>query len=113
MASLRISQLDDKTCERLRVRAIQNGVSIEEEGRQIITRAVSAPERIGNLFLEIFGSARGSDLELPPRERYEPVDLTADKSSDETTYLLRSPKNAKRLTEAIAELERGDGTETE
>jgi antitoxin YefM len=41
------------------------------------------------------------------------VDLEDDKSSEETAYLLRSPKNARRLTEAIAELERGDGTEPE
>ncbi|HSG40825.1 MAG TPA: type II toxin-antitoxin system prevent-host-death family antitoxin [Thermoanaerobaculia bacterium] len=33
------------------------------------------------------------------------------KSLEETAYLLRSPKNAKRLIEAIAELERGGGTE--
>lgn len=34
-------------------------------------------------------------------------------SLEETTYLLRSPKNAKRLLEAIADLERGRGTERE
>jgi antitoxin YefM len=28
---------------------------------------------------------------------------------DETAYLLKSPKNAKRLLEAIAELEMGNG----
>lgn len=33
------------------------------------------------------------------------------KSLEETAYLLRSPKNARRLIESIAELERGDGTE--
>ncbi|MDF1555893.1 MAG: type II toxin-antitoxin system prevent-host-death family antitoxin [Deferrisomatales bacterium] len=30
---------------------------------------------------------------------------------EETAYLLRSPENARRLLESIAELERGDGTE--
>ncbi|MEA2605211.1 MAG: antitoxin YefM [Acidobacteriota bacterium] len=34
-------------------------------------------------------------------------------SLEETAYLLRSPKNAKRLLEAIADLERGRGTERE
>jgi antitoxin YefM len=33
------------------------------------------------------------------------------KALEETAYLLRSPKNAKRLIEAIAELERGGGVE--
>src|SRR6266705_4636541 len=32
---------------------------------------------------------------------------------EETAYLLRSPKNARRLLEAIAELEAGGGTERE
>jgi len=34
-------------------------------------------------------------------------------SLEETAYLLRSPKNAKRLIESIASLERGQGTERE
>ena len=34
-------------------------------------------------------------------------------SLEETAYLLRSPKNAKRLLEAIMELEQGGGTERE
>ncbi|MBC8318529.1 MAG: type II toxin-antitoxin system prevent-host-death family antitoxin [Desulfobulbaceae bacterium] len=32
---------------------------------------------------------------------------------EETAYLLRSPKNARRLLESIAELENGKGTEKE
>lgn len=32
---------------------------------------------------------------------------------EETAYLLRSPKNARRLIEAITELEEGGGTERE
>lgn len=35
------------------------------------------------------------------------------KSLEETAYLLRSPKNARRLIESIAELERGGGVERE
>ncbi len=59
-------------------------------------------------------------------ENHEPVIITRSgedavvmlsledyKSLEETAYLLRSPKNAKRLVEAIAELERGGGTERE
>lgn len=34
-------------------------------------------------------------------------------SLEETAYLLRSPKNAQRLMEAITELEQGNGTERE
>ena len=32
---------------------------------------------------------------------------------EETAYLLRSPKNARRLLESVAELESGKGTERE
>ena len=74
MASLSI-RLDDETYDRLRDRAARNGVSIEEEVRQILKRAVSPQERIGDLFLKVFGPARGADLELPSREPHEPLDL--------------------------------------
>jgi antitoxin FitA len=75
LASLSIRKLDDETYERLRVRAARRGVSMEEEVRQILTRAVSPPERLGDLFLKVFGLARGADLELPPREPHDPLDL--------------------------------------
>ena len=55
-------------------------------------------------------------------ENHEPVIITRQKeesvvmlsledfrSLEETAYLLRVPKNAKRLLESIAELERGGG----
>lgn len=41
------------------------------------------------------------------------ISLDDYKSLEETAYLLRSPKNARRLIEAIAELERGGGSERE
>ena len=57
-------------------------------------------------------------------ENHEPVIITRSgesavvmlsledyKSLEETAYLLRSPKNARRLLEAISELESGRGTE--
>jgi plasmid stability protein len=75
LASLSIRKLDDETYERLRDRAARKGVSMEEEVRQILTRAVSPPGRLGDLFLKVFGPARGADLELPPREVHEPLHL--------------------------------------
>lgn len=41
------------------------------------------------------------------------ISLEDYNSLEETAYLLRSPKNARRLLEAIAELERGGGAERE
>jgi antitoxin YefM len=59
-------------------------------------------------------------------ESHEPVIITRSGDSsvvmlsledfnslEETAYLLRSPRNAKRLLEAIAELEQGGGTARE
>jgi plasmid stability protein len=44
---------------------------MEEEVREILKRAVAAPERLGDLALEYFGT-NGVELELPPREPHEP-----------------------------------------
>ena len=75
MANLSVRNLNDDTYERLRVRAAQHGVSMEEEVRRILKRAVSAPERLRDLFLAHFGPASGVDLDLPAREPREPMDL--------------------------------------
>jgi antitoxin FitA len=75
MASLSIRKLDDEIYDRLRERASRKGVSMEEEARQILKRAVAPPDRLGDLFLKVFGPMGGADLEIPPREPHEPVDL--------------------------------------
>ena len=75
MASLSIRKLDDETHARLRERAARKGLSMEEEARQILRRAVSPPGRLGDLFLKVFGPARGTDLELPRREPHDPLRL--------------------------------------
>jgi antitoxin YefM len=41
------------------------------------------------------------------------ISLEDYQALEETTYLLRSPKNARRLLESIAELQSGGGTERE
>ena len=41
------------------------------------------------------------------------VSLEDFKSLEETAYLLRSPKSAKRLLESVVELENGNGVERE
>jgi len=76
MANLSVRKLDDETLARLRVRAAQHGVSMEEEVRRILNEVVSAPERLGDLALKMFGPNRGVDLELPKRRPHEPVELS-------------------------------------
>ncbi|HXV64948.1 MAG TPA: Arc family DNA-binding protein [Vicinamibacteria bacterium] len=74
MASISVRRIDDEVYELLRIRAAKHGVSMEEEVRQILRRAVSAPERLGDLALEYFGED-GVDLELPPRGPHEPMSV--------------------------------------
>ena len=76
MASLSVRKLDEDTLSRLRVRAAKHGVSREEEARRILKEAVTAPDRLGDLALRIFGPNHGVDLELPERTTHEPLDLT-------------------------------------
>lgn len=75
MASLSVRKLDEDTLSRLRVRAAKHGVSMEEEARRILKEAVTAPDRLGDLALRIFGPNHGVDLELPERTAHEPLDL--------------------------------------
>ena len=76
MASLSVRKIDDELYERLRVRAAKNGVSMEEEVRQILRRVVTAPERLGDLAREHFGD-QGVELELVPRQPHDPIDVGA------------------------------------
>ena len=74
MASLSIRKLDDETMEKLRARAAQHGVSMEEEARRIIRLAVSSPQRLGDYAVDLFSPAYGKvELPLPPREADEPM----------------------------------------
>jgi len=46
-------------------------------------------------------------------EDHAPVIVTRYTALEETAYLLRSPKNTRRLIESIVQLEDGKGTERE
>ena len=48
---------------------------MEEEVRQILRRAVSAPEKLGELALSLFGPEHGVELEVPERTPHNPPDL--------------------------------------
>lgn len=74
MASLSVRNIDDDIYERLKIRAAENGLSMEEEVRQILRRAVMAPERLGDLALDCFGDD-GVELELPHREPHDPMTI--------------------------------------
>jgi plasmid stability protein len=72
MATLTIRNIEQSIKERLRVRAAQNGRSMEAELRAIVTDAVETPTRPPemNLYDRIrarFEPLGGVELELPPR----------------------------------------------
>ena len=72
MATLTIRNVDPTIKERLRVRAAQNGRSMEAELRAIVTDAIETPARPPELNLYDRIRARieplgGVELELPPR----------------------------------------------
>ena len=74
MTSLSIRKLDDDTLRRLRVRAAQHGISMEEEVRQIIKQAVSVPEKLGDFAVRLFAPVYGGpELELPERQTTDPM----------------------------------------
>jgi plasmid stability protein len=75
MAGLSVRKLDAETLERLRLRAAEHGVSMEEEARRILAAAVAAPKRLGDLAVRLFGSACGVDLERFHATPHEPVAL--------------------------------------
>jgi plasmid stability protein len=70
MASLTIRKLSDSTKGKLRVRAAENGRSMEEEARRIIEDAVGPRENLNlaEAIHALFAPLGGVDLELPPRQ---------------------------------------------
>jgi plasmid stability protein len=71
MANMTIRDLPDRTKERLRVAAVQSGVSLEAYARQILQEAARAEGaqalNLGDLARECFGATGGVELELPAR----------------------------------------------
>ena len=75
MPNLSVRRLDEETYQRLRLRAAEHGLSMEEEVRRILTLAVAAPADLGELALDLFGSAHGVELEIPSRETHDPIEI--------------------------------------
>ena len=71
MASITVRNLDDGLKRRLRIRAAENGRSMEEEARGILRTALdeeAAPAKnLGTALHELFKPFGGVELEIPPR----------------------------------------------
>lgn len=74
MPSLSVRKIEDETLSLLRQQAARNGVSMEEEVRQIIKKSVSLPIKLGDMAVRLFSSEYGNnDIVLVPREVREPM----------------------------------------
>jgi PHD/YefM family antitoxin component YafN of YafNO toxin-antitoxin module len=91
-----------------------------EDGREPFFEFQPAPAKYWQLFEE--AKLQREETRLFPfvviitrddQTRVVTLSLDDYNSLEETAYLLRSPKNAKRLIEAIADLEQDRGTERE
>ncbi len=70
MASVTIRNLDDSLKRSLRIRAAENGRSMEEEVREILRHAVcqpSTPKNLGQSIHQRFAALGGAQLEPHPR----------------------------------------------
>lgn len=72
MAALTIRNVDDALKAQLRIRAAQNGVSMEEEARRIlrdaITRAGTPPTPMGQRLMSRFADVASDELGIPARQ---------------------------------------------
>lgn len=71
MSTLTVRNLDDGLKARLRVRAAENGRSMEAEARAILRSTlvgeIDAHGRLGSRIHERFAGLRADKLDLPPR----------------------------------------------
>jgi plasmid stability protein len=71
MASITIRNLDEEIKQQLRVRAANNGRSMEEEARDILRRVtgeIAPPRNLASAVRARLTSSGRSELELPVRE---------------------------------------------
>ena len=76
MPSITIRNLDERTKQRLRIRAAVHNRSMEEEARDILRSILNTETETPRLAERIqarFGPDGGVDLELPPREPMRPA----------------------------------------
>ncbi len=83
MASMTIRNLPDETKRLIRIRAAENGRSMEEEVRERLIRdykPAEKPQKLGSWVRDIVSSFQeigGVDLEPPPREPMrDPIDFS-------------------------------------
>jgi len=84
MASLTVRNLEEKLKRRLKVRAAENGRSMEQEVREILKSALNEPSKaksgadLVKRIRAIWEPLGGVELQLPPREPMRDPDWIKD-----------------------------------
>jgi plasmid stability protein len=72
MASITVRNVDEDIKRRLRIRAAENGRSMEQEAREILRAALDPTQppvlKLGTAIHDLFEPFGDVELELPPRE---------------------------------------------
>ncbi len=72
MASITVRNIEEEVKRRLRIRAAENGRSMEQEARDILRRALGhepvPAKNLGTALHELFKPFGGVELDIPPRE---------------------------------------------
>ncbi len=78
MASLSIRNIDDAVYISLKKMAQQQGLSLEQKVRELLSKAVKQPDiPLGTLALNCFADqALDVELQLPERHQYQALDLS-------------------------------------
>lgn len=87
MANLSIKKLDDDTVSRLRIRAAQHQISMEEEARRILRLAVISPN-VDDEYANTFDQTRHARFSPPPPE--SPRELAVNRLGDLSVQLFGS-----------------------
>ena len=85
MASITVRSLDEELKRRLRIRAAENGRSMEQEAREILRAAldheVAPAKNLGTAIHKLFKPFGHTELDISPREamrEFLPFDETSD-----------------------------------
>ena len=92
MASITIRNLDERVKKTLRLRAAENGRSLEAEARDVLTRAAGqADEALPKTGYDLFKPIRdvvakygGVELKLPPRTPMRPLPIQIEPPAGRT-----------------------------
>lgn len=77
MANISVRKIDERVYSLLQQRAKMDGLSMEEEVRQIITEFVTPEKSIVSIFRAAFSEGAADGFKLPEHGPHEPIEARA------------------------------------